>query len=447
MSERLAAADLSGLPDRGLVVVGFSGGADSTALCHWLLDRVDPRRLVLAHVNHQLRGEESQRDEAAAQAFAESRGLRFALLREDVAALARREGLGLEECGRQVRYRFFHSLAPGEEDRILTAHHAGDNAETVLLHLCRGASLPGLLGIPPRRGKVLRPFLRVSRREIEAYCRENGLRYVTDSSNLSGEYARNRLRLEVLPVLEELNPGFLQAVSRMAETLRQDQDFLEAQARDLLEQVRLPWGLDGNRLAASHPSLRSRALELYWEEREPGSLEKRHLDALARCISRGGEADLPGGVRAQCSQGVFSLEKPERPRPFSVEAGLGETVLPCGKVLILREKEARTGEETPKIHNLLFKNALDYDIITGNLKARSRREGDRFSPAGRRITKSLKGLFQENRIPLAQRDRTVLLEWEGRLVFCEGVGPAEGFQPTERTRRLLAVEIREGKKA
>ena len=447
MNELLAAADLSGLPDQGRVVVGFSGGADSTALCHWLLGQVDPRRLVLAHVNHQLRGKESQRDEAAAQAFAESRGLRFALLREDVAALARREGLGLEECGRQVRYRFFHSLAPGEEDRILTAHHAGDNAETVLLHLCRGASLPGLLGIPPRRGKVLRPFLRVSRREIEAYCRENGLAYVTDSSNLSGEYARNRLRLEVLPVLEELNPGFLQAVSRMVETLRQDQDFLEAQARDLLEQVRLPWGLDGNRLAASHPSLRSRALELYWEEREPGSLEKRHLDALARCISRGGEADLPGGVRAQCSQGVFSLEKPERPRPFSVEAGLGETVLPCGKVLVLREKEARTGEETPKIHNLLFKNALDYDIITGNLKARSRREGDRFSPAGRRITKSLKGLFQENRIPLAQRDRTVLLEWEGRLVFCEGVGPAEGFQPTERTRRLLAVEIREGKKA
>ena len=94
-------------------MVGFSGGADSTALCHWLLGRVDPRRLVLAHVNHQLRGEESQRDEAAAQAFAESRGLRFALLREDVAALARREGLGLEECGRQVRYRFFSQPGPG----------------------------------------------------------------------------------------------------------------------------------------------------------------------------------------------------------------------------------------------------------------------------------------------------------------------------------------------
>ena len=447
MNELLAAADLSGLPDQGRVVVGFSGGADSTALCHWLLGQVDPRRLVLAHVNHLLRGEESRRDEDAARDFARQRGLAFAVEREDVAALARQRGLGLEECGRQVRYRFFHSLAAGEQDRILTAHHAGHNAETVLMRLCRGTSLPGLLGIPARRGKVLRPFLKVTRREIEAYCRAQGLAYVTDSSNLSGEYARNRLRLEVVPVLEELYPGFLQAVSRMTDTLAQDQDCLESQARDLLERARLPWGLDRQVLAAAHPALSSRALLLYWEEGQASSLEKCHLDALGRCLRRGGETDLPGGVRAQCSQGVFSLEKPERPRPFSVEAGLGETVLPCGKVLVLREKEARTGEETPKIHNLLFKNALDYDIITGNLKARSRREGDRFSPAGRRITKSLKGLFQENRIPLAQRDRTVLLEWEGRLVFCEGVGPAEGFQPTERTRRLLAVEIREGKKA
>ena len=124
--------DLSGLPQQGLVVVGFSGGADSTALAHWLMGQVDPDRLVLAHVNHQLRGEEAERDEAAARQFAGRFGLRFAVFREDVAALAKREGLGLEECGRQVRYRFFHSLASGEEDRILTAHNANDNAETVL---------------------------------------------------------------------------------------------------------------------------------------------------------------------------------------------------------------------------------------------------------------------------------------------------------------------------
>ena len=137
MSELLAGADISGLPQRGKVVVGFSGGADSTALAHWLLGRLGPERLVLAHVNHQLRGEESDRDEAAARAFAQRFGLDFALRRVDVAALARRRGLGLEECGRQVRYGFFQSLAPGEEDRILTAHNANDNAETVLMQIGR----------------------------------------------------------------------------------------------------------------------------------------------------------------------------------------------------------------------------------------------------------------------------------------------------------------------
>ena len=439
--------DLSGLPQQGLVVVGFSGGADSTALAHWLMAQVDPDRLVLAHVNHQLRGEESQRDEAAARQFAGRFGLRFAVFREDVAALAKREGLGLEECGRQVRYRFFHSLAAGEEDRILTAHNANDNAETVLLHLCRGASLPGLLGIPYCRGKILRPFLKVSRREIEQYCREQGLSYVTDSTNLCREYARNRLRLEAVPALEEVNPGFLEAVSRMAETLSQDQAFLDGEARALLERCRVPWGLDGRLLREAPAALKSRVLLAFWEEREGPSLEKKHLDALYRCLERGGETDLPGGVRARMAQGVLSLEEPEQPETFSVDAALGSTLLPGGKELLLEVKTLPKGPDRPKIHNLLFKNALDYDIITGNLRARSRLPGDRFSPAGRRVSKSLKQLFQENKVPLSQRDRTVLLEADGRLAFCEGVGPAEGFQVTDRTERALLVELRQRESA
>ena len=446
MSEWFSHGNLSALPEQGKVVVGFSGGADSTALAHWLMGKIDPQRLVLAHVNHLLRGEESERDEAAAQAFAGRYGLRFAVFREDVAALAKARGLGLEECGRQVRYRWFSSLAQGREDRILTAHHSSDNAETVLLHLCRGASLPGLLGIPYQRGKVLRPFLLVTREEILAYCQAMGLEYVTDSTNLSHDYARNRLRWEVLPVLESLNPGFLTAVSRMTETLALDQDYLESQARQLLEQVRRPLGLDAAGLGNAHPAVVSRTLLLYWRERagEQSSLEKKHLDALLVCLGRGGETDLPGGVRAWCSQGVLSLEKPGVQKGFSVEVGLGETLLPCGKWLNLRLETLPQEGLVPKIHNLLFKNALDYDIITGNLEARSRRAGDRFPPAGRRVTKTLKGLFQENQVPEPQRDRIVLLENGGRLVYCEGVGPAEGCQVTSATRRALVVELRDG---
>ena len=446
MSEWFSKADLTALPEQGSVVVGFSAGADSTALAHWLMGRIAPERLVLAHVNHLLRGEESERDEAAAREFAERYGLRFAVFREDVAALAKRRGQGLEECGRQVRYEFFQSLARGEEDRTLTAHHSDDNAETVLLHLCRGTSLPGLLGIPYQRDKVVRPFLQVTHQEILNYCEAMGLSYVTDSTNLSHDYTRNRLRWEVLPVLEQVNPGFLTAISRMTRTLSQDQDYLETQAAALLGEVRVTLGLDATRLRQAHPALVSRVLLLYWKERtgEESSLEKKHVDALLACLERGGETDLPGGVRGWCSQGVFSLEEPERPEGFSVRVFLGETLLPCGKRLNLRVEQLSQEGVVPKIHNLLFKNALDYDIITGNLKARSRRSGDRFPPAGRRVTKTLKQLFQENKVPEPQRDRIVLLEDGGRPVFCEGVGPAEGFQVTAATRRALVVELREG---
>ena len=446
MSELLAAGDLSGLPQQGLIVVGFSGGADSTALCHWLLGKVDPQRLVLAHVNHQLRGEESQRDEEACRAFAQGHALRLEVLREDVAALARQEGLGLEECGRNVRYRFFESLAPGKEDRILTAHNANDNLETILLHLCRGTSLPGLLGIPYSRGKVLRPLLKVPREEIEAYCRREGLSYVTDSSNLSQEYTRNRLRHQVLPVLEELNPQVLEAVSRMVGTLSLDESFLEEQAFSLLQEARVPWGLDTALLGASHRAVQTRVLRLFSREQGVPPLEKQHVDALCCCLAQGGETGLPGGFLSQCSQGVFSLKKmgeAGEAEGFSQEVALGKTDLPCGKTLFLQVKPLSRGENSPKIHNLLFKNALDYDIITGNLRARSRREGDRFSPAGRRLSKSMKQLFQEQKVPVFQRGRVVLLEAAGQLVFCEGVGPAEGFQVTERTKWALLVDIRE----
>ena len=160
MSEYFAAADLSGLPPEGLAVVGlFRRGRTPPPWPIGCVKRSAPRRVVLAHVNHLLRGEEAERDQAAAEAFARQLGVRFALLRADVGALARQRGMGLEACGRQVRYQFFHSLAPGEADRILTAHNAQDNAETMLLHLCRGTGLAGLCGIPPRRGgRCCAPF-------------------------------------------------------------------------------------------------------------------------------------------------------------------------------------------------------------------------------------------------------------------------------------------------
>lgn len=444
-------AALPELPEEGLLVVGFSGGADSTALAHWLAGRVDKKRIVLAHVNHMLRGAEADRDQEAAEAFARERGLRIEVLRADVGALARERGQGLEECGREVRYGFFHRLAEGENDRIFTAHNADDNAETMLLNLCRGAGLDGLCGIPRKRGKVLRPLLDVSREEIEEYCRENGLSYVTDSSNLSEDYTRNKLRHQVMPVLKALNPRFVQSAAGTAELLSGDRDCLMEQARALLERAEGLWGLEASVLLSANRSVRSRAVKLFLERSGGRELERGHIEEVLEILERGGAADLPG-VRASCAQGVLWAGREHGSGPFEMAARLGENPLPGGKTLILEEKILEKAENPEKIQKLLFKNALDYDIMTGTaawlpgtVLIRNRRPGDRFAPAFRGVSKPIKQVFQEQRVPGPVRDGVPLLVCKGEVAWCPGAGASERFRAREGTKRALMVSIGDGK--
>ena len=437
------AADLSALPREGLLVVGFSGGADSTVLAHYLSEHVAKERILLAHLNHMLRGAEAERDEASVRAFAQSRGLRLAVSRVDVYALAKQEGRGVEACGRKARYDFFASLAAGEHDRILTAHHADDLAETMLLNLTRGAGLEGLCGIPKERGKVLRPLLNVTRAEIEQYCKEHALSFVEDSTNASSEYARNLIRLEVMPLLRRLNPQVTKSLLQTANLLSEDRDLLRSQADGLLEKARRPYGLAVDVLLDAPLSLRTRALKRFLEESGCGDLEKKHLDAALLCLAQGGAVQLPNGVTVRRGQGVLSAVRRTEQPTFCCLLSMGRTCLPGGKTVVLERKAAAEIRDGKKINNLYFKKAIDCAIMTGSLTARTRREGDRFAPVGRGCTKPLKQVFQECGIPQDLRNGMVLLELDGQIVFCEGVGPAQGFQVTEQTKEALLVTIEE----
>ena len=190
------------------VAAGVSGGADSVALLDFLrhLRRSVPFTLLVCHLDHQLRGEESRRDAAFVRELAERWGLPYRCRQADAAAWARLHRLTVEEAGRQLRYAFFRECA-GETGKIATAHTLSDSMETVLLNLCRGTGPRGLRGIPPVRGNIIRPLFACTRREVEDYCQERGLAFVTDSTNLLPDYSRNRIRLEVLPRLELLNPA------------------------------------------------------------------------------------------------------------------------------------------------------------------------------------------------------------------------------------------------
>lgn len=461
MSEagKLSAARLDGLPKEGRLAVGFSGGADSTALAHWLARQVARERILLVHVNHLLRGEEARRDEDHARRFAREQGLAIRVERVDVAALAAARGQGLEECGRRERYRVLLGCAPGESDRVLTAHNADDNGETILLNLCRGAGTDGLRGVPRQRGKILRPLLDVPREEIEAYCREQGLSFVTDSSNLSDDYARNRVRHRLMPVLKELNPRFVQAAGRAAELLERDREYLWQQAEGLLVEARLPGsniplGVEARPLGQAHVSVSSRALKLFLERGGCGPLEKKHLDLARQVLLEGGSARMPGGRELSCAQGLLWLGEPGPQEDYEFPLRLGENPLPGGICLVLGQKNRAETEKREKIQNLLFKNPVDCDILvhtapsrpegtgSGGLTVRSRRPGDRFAPAGRGLSKPLKQIFQELRVPAALRDRLPLVLWDGRIAWCPGAGPAEGFRAGEDAEEFWTVELK-----
>ena len=186
------------------VVAGFSGGADSMALVHFLWQAGIP--LLAAHVNHGLRGKASDADEECVRRFCAERQIPLRVLHADAAKAAAERREGIEAAGRRIRYGFFESLC-GPGDKIATAHTLSDQAETVLLHLVRGSGTKGLCGIPPMRGRVIRPLIGLTREQIEEYCTRYALPFVTDASNFSREYARNRVRLDIIPALKEMNPS------------------------------------------------------------------------------------------------------------------------------------------------------------------------------------------------------------------------------------------------
>ena len=264
------------------VVAGVSGGADSMALLHVLQSRRKDwpeLKVTAAHVNHCLRGAEADRDEEHVRRYCQREGIPLEVLKIDVREEAAKRKLGLEACGRAVRYEFFRRLA-GENGVIATAHTLSDLAETVLLHLTRGTGLKGLCGIPPVRENIVRPLIDCSRREIEDYCREHKIPYVTDSTNLEARYSRNKVRLQVLPALKEINPAFEEAVGRMAQSLREDDGCLCEEARELLGRAALEkGGWSCSVLSRGRKPVRIRAIRLLQGASRP---EARHLEEIDR---------------------------------------------------------------------------------------------------------------------------------------------------------------------
>jgi tRNA(Ile)-lysidine synthase len=417
---------------RPLVLV--SGGPDSVALLRALVGLGGEP--VVLHVDHGLRGEESREDAEFVRGLCRKLGVRC-----EVRSIRLVEGPNLQERARDERYRVADEVADELGlQTIAVGHTADDVAETVLMNLARGTGLRGLSGIPPVRGRVVRPLIERARPEVLEYLAGLDQPYSTDPTNLTGKYARNRVRLKVLPVLEELYPGAARNLARGAALAREDLEVLEDLAAEVIERRGVEVVLPLGGLSRLSPALRRYALRRAYSMLLPDAppLGSVLVEAVLGSVGEGTQTlDLPGGVVASARAGEEISLYP-RPEPFEgeVELAVGGTTLFAGWSISAREVSSYEPREAsrPEVAYL--------DASMGPYRVRTAREGDTIRPLGLGGTKKVLRAMMDRKVPKDLRRRTpVVVDGRGRVawIFLGELG--EEFKVDEATERMMRVEV------
>ncbi len=426
------------------VIVGLSGGADSVCLLHFLstIKEEYNLELVAAHINHGIRGDEADSDARFSKELAKKLNVEFKLTVVDCVKEAEEHGETVEEAGRRLRYEFFYSLTTGENAVIATAHNSNDNAETVIFNIARGSSVSGAKGIPPKRENIIRPLIFCTREEIEAYCKENSLEYVTDSTNLSDNYTRNRIRHKVLPELKNVNSGVVDAFSRFSESVRLDVDYLDSVANEALENSRIQASsYDVNALSMLHPAIKNRALFKALNEFSNKNPDSKKIDAILTCIAENSKIQLYKNCYCETKNGVLNFFEAGNTNVTDelncIELCEKTFNIDFGKYSVKSEKYP---EISQKVNDLLLDNLIDCVTIYGNLVLRTRREGDKITIRKRNVTKTLKKLFIEAKIPAEEREFIPVLADEKGVVWVAGFGVNKRNAVTANSKNVILVE-------
>ena len=412
------------------VLAAVSGGLDSMCLLYFL--REQGYSVSCAHFNHQLRGEEAARDENFVRAWCEKEDIPFCLGTGDVRAHARATGKTEEEAGRDLRYAFLRKTAQMLGAQIALAHHADDNAETVLLNLVRGTDLRGLCGMRPKQGGIVRPFLEQTREELTVYANSHGILHVEDHTNADpNAAARNYLRLEILPQLRNLNPRAGEHIAATARSLTALDDALEQAAEAALSHAKTQDGsisLPLNDFLAADAAVQPRILLHMADALGLGrkDIGRRQLDAICALAQRGGSTErrytLPQGALVRIAGGALTVTFSPATLP---KAALVENVpLPWGNFALTLLHE-------PDGEGILLRAPEDGEIITVapcDLNARLTLEGANGA-------RSVKRLCVDRKLSLTERDLLPALYVGGRLAAVWRLGPDVSFLPKggERT--------------
>ena len=414
------------IPDfKGEICVALSGGADSVCLLHLMceLKKVKDFMLSAVHINHYLRGEESDRDALFCKKLCQNLDVPLTVYDVDVLNQAK-HGESVELAARRLRYEIFNSL---KADFIATAHNSDDSLETFLINFSRGSGIKGLSGIPFKRDKFIRPILNFSKQEILKYCDDNNLQYVTDSSNLTDDYLRNKVRHHIVPELEKINPSIKKVAARNFALIKDDSDFLEQLATDSFDKCYFEnKGISLIELKKLHKAISSRVIMRYCDKITGRSIDALHLSQiLDLCSANKGETELFNGYRALAKNGWLKIFKPE-----NLEFSLKTEII-----------DIKNYQKDDNVNNLFLKNAVDYDKIMGELVLRTRMPKDRMSPAGRGLSKPLRRLQAEAEVLKEQRDTLPVAADDNGVVWSYGVGIDDRVKIDKNTKKVLVFKV------
>lgn len=415
------------------LLAGLSGGADSVALllCLYRLGY----SVEAVHVNHQLRGEESLRDENFCVELCKKMNIPLTIKRIDVKSYCQVNNLSTEEGARILRYKAFEEI---NADKICTAHNLNDCLETTLFNLARGSGLKGIASIPPKRSNIIRPLIECTRCEIEEFLGENNQTFVTDSTNLKADYSRNKIRLKIIPQFTEINGSLLKTYGSTLNNLRSDSEYLEELGREAFESSKTENGFKRDNLLDLPEPIRRRAiicmLKYYGTE-----ISNDKIKDVEKLIMDRGKLNIRANLFALCKNNLIWFEK-ETDREISK---LDPIILDLGsfywkkRKITVKKQEINSYDEN--VHKMFANRCLDYDKIKGVLVLRQRAAGDKIQLVNRDFTSDVRKLVNKA-FTADKREDVILIADDEGVIFLEKYGAAQRVKISENTKNIIYFE-------
>ena len=427
------------------VAVCLSGGADSMALLHLMCrykEFLDITVLAI-HINHGLR-DESDEEEQFVKEYCRKLGVECIVHRLEMNGRQKPQGLSVETWARQLRYEFFAEVAKEKGAKLATAHTLSDKCETVVFNLCRGASLKGVCGIPAVRGNIIRPLIDCTRNDIEQYCEQNSIPFVTDKSNFLEKYSRNKIRLKVVPVLKQLNSRSEYQIGEFTKEMEQIYTFLTQLSDTLYRNSVSLNGFDVNTILKQDDVVIKFFIRNLLEKHD--CLSKENVTAILEGLKAGSfSRQLTQKITCCVKDGYLTFYTPKA-KNIPRHIVTAEIVPDCETEFMSDRYILRsvTGEELEKIKKNdknYLNNCISCDTIKNKLFLRTRRTGDTFTLPRRKVTKTVKKLFMEDRVPQSLRETlTMIADENGNVYWIDGYGVNAKFAADAESSCVLVPQ-------